>query len=185
MLLRQPNNGPIIRGTTDGDALVWDATAGEWFPRPLPGFAKFNGVHFLTGPEVDFVGTGLPVVAPILTLPPFNIVGNTLVLSYKAQCNMLSGGAGGQADMVLDLLLNTIAIPAWQSRYSDLNLRAAPSVNTVATLCLPASMLGGITPGGNIALVLRGTFTGDAGPPANEVDVLTDGLFLQAEDWTL
>lgn len=185
MILRQANSGAIVRGTTDGDALLWDAGAGEWLPGAVARSAsKFNASHFITGPEVDFIGTGAPVVQPILTLPPFTLVGNALVIAYKAQCNLqLPIGVSG--DFLLDVLLDTLAIPAMQSRFADLNEPATPEANFVSTLTLPGLVLTGLTPGATVALVLQGTWTGDAGPPAAELDVLTDGLWLQAQDWTL
>lgn len=45
MLLRQPNNGPIVKGTNDGDTLVWDATRSEWFPGPGGG-VRMTSVRF-------------------------------------------------------------------------------------------------------------------------------------------
>lgn len=32
MLLRQANSGQVVRGNADGDALLWNAAAAEWFP---------------------------------------------------------------------------------------------------------------------------------------------------------
>lgn len=35
--LRQASDGHPVQGTSDGDALLWDATKKLWFPNPVPG----------------------------------------------------------------------------------------------------------------------------------------------------
>jgi hypothetical protein len=59
MLLREATSGTIVRGTKDGQALVWDATTDQWHPGDVvPG----GGVAHVFGDIVDNTDPSNPVV---------------------------------------------------------------------------------------------------------------------------
>ena len=180
MLLRQPNNGPIVKGTADGQALVWNATLQEWFPgtpaaqggllHSVQSFTNGDGVTFSAGDTKD-----------IIAQQSITLVGNAIRVSYKCVVD-LTLGSGKGAELDVQFLVSGLAFDVFDTQaVADPTAGGASGDVFKQTLCATV-WLTGLTPGATFPVKLQGV----CGASVGQVTAVEGpNLILQIEDWTL
>ena len=111
MLLRQPNNGPIVQGVNDGDALIWNATLAEWFPGTAGAPGSVVSIGGDQSAAQDNVLSGDTAVLVTNAFAPFDA--DTPVRLFFTTAVKLENSAevGGQVSAWFDVVLDDNPLP--------------------------------------------------------------------------
>ena len=111
MLLRQSNNGPITLGVNDGDALVWNATLGEWFPGTAGAPGSVVSIGGDQSEAEDDVTSGTTAVLVTNAFAPF--AADTPVRLFFTTTVKLQNSAevAGQVSAWFDVVLDDNPLP--------------------------------------------------------------------------
>lgn len=153
MLLRQANSGQVVQGVNDGDALLWNAAAAEWFPGPAG--AVIGGDE---SGATDTVAEGNTMV--IITEPLSLTAGQAVNLFFETAVELQhSGEVGGQVSAWFEVLLDDapLSIPIGAIVTGD-----ATNFDPIVTVSFSGLFL---IPSGDHALKVQCT----AGPGTNAI----------------